>query len=204
MGRSEAGFVASMQSNNDWTEECDILAKAGISIERGLSNDELVRAELVCQFEFPADLRSFLCNCLPVGPKFPNWRQPDDPSIAKQLDWPASGICFDIEHNGFWYPKWGSRPSKLEEAFKIARTSLSSKPRLIPVYAHRYLPANPLESGNPVISVWQTDIIYYGTDIRRYIRCEFGGLDWKSATSGQIRQIDFWTDVIKNREAYCC
>ena len=35
---------------------------------------------------------------------------------------------------------------------------------MIPVYAHRYLPAGRGTHGHPVLSIWQTDIIVYGTD----------------------------------------
>jgi len=38
----------------------------------------------------------------------------------------------------------------------------------IPVYSHRYLPSEPKATGNPVLSVHQTDIIYYGNDLASY------------------------------------
>jgi hypothetical protein len=36
-------------------------------------------------------------------------------------------------------------------------------------------PAGGGASGRPVLSTWQTDIIFYGIDLVVYIRQEFGG-----------------------------
>jgi hypothetical protein len=47
-------------------------------------------------------------------------------------------------------------------------------PTLIPIYAHRYLPAQPVLAGNPVFSVYQTDIMHYGNDLASYFAHEFG------------------------------
>jgi hypothetical protein len=55
-------------------------------------------------------------------------------------------------------------------------------PRLVPVFSHRYLPAEPHLSGNPVLSVYQTDIIYYGSNLKRYIAHEFGNLTREQAS----------------------
>jgi hypothetical protein len=45
---------------------------------------------------------------------------------------------------------------------------------MIPVYGHRYLPAGRATYGHPVLSIYQTDIIVYGTDLADYINHEFG------------------------------
>jgi hypothetical protein len=44
---------------------------------------------------------------------------------------------------------------------------------MIPVYAHRYLPAGRGTWRHPVLSIYQTDIIIYGTDLAEYINHEF-------------------------------
>jgi hypothetical protein len=43
----------------------------------------------------------------------------------------------------------------------------------IPVYAHRYMPAGRGSYGHPVLSIYQTDIIIYGTSLADYIDHEF-------------------------------
>jgi hypothetical protein len=53
---------------------------------------------------------------------------------------------------------------------------VAAAPGLIPVFGHRYLLARPCVVGNPVLSVYQSDIIVYGEDLRGYLLIEFGDL----------------------------
>lgn len=116
--------------------------------------------------------------------------------IAKQLDWPYNGICFDIENDGFWMRDWGPKPGDLQAAFDIARKMVKAAPPLIPIFSHRFLPGEPLAAGNPVISVYQTDIIYYGRDLCAYLTHEFqlSAIDHEAATRNSKR-IRFWSDI---------
>jgi hypothetical protein len=101
------------------------------------------------------------------------------------------GVLFDVEQNDFWLPEWGSQPGSIEEAKTIAEEQVRKAPRLIPIYAHRMMPDRPQQAGNPVISVHQTDIIYYGFDLDDYFRHEFdlpGRKQWPS----EVRPIEFW------------
>jgi hypothetical protein len=51
---------------------------------------------------------------------------------------------------------------------------LAKVPRLIPVYAHRYLPAGSGTSGHPVLSVHSlNDIMVYGVNLEDYLVQEF-------------------------------
>ena len=107
------------------------------------------------------------------------------------LDWPLQGCLFDVEHNGFWLPEWGKRPELLSDAFKIATEMIAEAPKLIPIYSHRFVSEEPHEVGNPVLSVHQMDIIYYGFDLDDYLRHEFnlpGRKEWPL----QVRPIRFW------------
>jgi len=65
---------------------------------------------------------------------------------------------------------------------------------MIPVYSHRYLPAGRGTYGHPVLSIHQTDIIVYGTDLADYINQEFGrrsiGADWAPP------MVPFWSDFL--------
>ena len=44
---------------------------------------------------------------------------------------------------------------------------------MIPVWGLRYLPAGRGSYGHPVLSIWQTDIMMFGTDLAEYIAIEF-------------------------------
>ncbi|MGO9337326.1 MAG: hypothetical protein ACLPY1_07455 [Terracidiphilus sp.] len=104
---------------------------------------------------------------------------------------PLHGIMFDVELNEFWLPEWGPRPPRLEDARLIVEEKVSLAPRLIPIYAHRMMPDRPSTTGNPVLSVHQTDIIYYGFDLDDYLRHEFN-LSGRKEWPAEVRAVDFW------------
>lgn len=187
-----------MMEENDWRHEIELLQRRGIALMPGLTAGEFVAAERQHGFQFPPDLRSFLGAALPVGVSFPDWRVPGSASIREQLSWPFEGIAFDVEHNGFWFKPWGPRPESMTEAVERVRALVGQAPQLVPIYGHRYLAAEPPLPGNPVLSIYQTDIIYYGTDLRQYISCEFGGLDYAEAIRSHPRRIRFWSDLADN------
>jgi hypothetical protein len=181
---------------DDWSTELGFIAERGYMLAPGLTNAEIDRAQSIYGFEFPADLRSFLMRALPIGGRFPDWRSPSSSSIIGQMDWPFEGIAFDIEQNAFWWEPWGPRPPVLEDALAIARSAVARAPKLIPICGHRYLPSEPSLPGNPVFSAYQTDIIYYGLDLRKYFACEFGMMEHGAAVQGEARRIRFWTDLV--------
>ena len=139
------------------------------------------------------DLAELLRYALPSGGRFPNWRDPFSDEIAKSLAWPLDGMCFDIEHDAFWMPEWGERPEPLEQACAIAREAVRSAPVLIPIFGHRYMPATPSRGGNPVFSVHQTDIIFYGYDLPDYLHKEFGVPNPFEVPEWPLPEIEFWT-----------
>jgi hypothetical protein len=173
----------------------DHLKAQGISFEDGLSDAEVERVERQHNFKFPSDLRQLLQYALPVSTKFPDWRNEDELALAEYMDWAVDGICFDIVHNNFWLDDWGSKPNDLDAACQLARRELTKVPTLVPIYSHRFIPSEPLLEGNPVLSVYQTDIIYYGVDLATYFAAEFGMPLPKWVTT-EPRHIRFWSDLI--------
>jgi hypothetical protein len=162
-----------------------------IEFDAGLSVEEVAKVESRFGFRFPPDLRAFLQTALPRGEQFPDWRSGEESALRDWLDLPRQGILFDIEHNGFWLSEWGPQPKSLEEAFRIASALVAAAPKLIPIFLHRMMPDEPHLAGNPVFSVHQTDIIYYGFDLADYLRHEFhrpGREPWPE----QVRSIRFW------------
>ena len=175
-----------------------MLEKAGVTLEPGLTESEILNAEERYSFKFPPDLRAFLSFALPIGDSWPNWRECDDADLWGRLKWPLDGICFDIEHSNFWHKEWGPKPNSLQASFEIAKQRIRAAPTLIPIFVHRYLPTRPLISGNPVLSVYQTDIIYYGSDLWTYFRNEFSkSREESEANPERIGEyVEFWSDLI--------
>jgi hypothetical protein len=179
-------------TTNKWSDLIELLNHdAPVVFDSGLSDTEINEIEKKYAFRFPLDLRDFLQTALPKGLPFPDWRFGDESHIREMLNAPLNGLLFDVEHGDFWMPEWGARPTLFEDAKKIVETQVDQAPRLIPIYAHRMMPDRPQAAGNPVLSVHQTDIIYYGFDLDDYFRNEFklsGRKPWPS----QIRPVEFW------------
>lgn len=183
------------------------LRSAGMQFDEGMSNKEIVLAEQQYGVRFPPDLREFLQIALPLSRPnsgwFPSWRcaiagdEESHRKIVGSLEWPGDGICFDVERNGFWMEKeWGSRPPDVDQAKNVARKKVAEAPRLTPIFSHRYIPSEPNTPGNPVFSIYQTDIIYYGADLVSYLEAEFlgGALPQDIAT---LRPIHFWSRLVE-------
>jgi hypothetical protein len=81
---------------------------------------------------------------------------------------------------------------------QVLRDVISRAPKLIPLIGHRYLPEHPHESGNPIFSIFYTDAIYYGANLKDYFEREFG--DWHTRNQPlprQIKYIPFWSDLVE-------
>lgn len=157
---------------------------------RGYSSSELEAAQDRYELRFPPDLIELLLDRRPVDA--PDWRT-DETAIRKLIAWPLEGILFDIEHNAFWLSQWGERPHSHRERTEIASKAVAAAPALIPLYSHRFIPSEPHEAGNPVFSIHQTDIIYYGANLAHYFDNEITG--WSSLPAENYRQIAFWSDL---------
>lgn len=178
-----------MEISNEYL--ISLLKAKGIRFDDGLTEQEILNAEKKIEARFPPDLKSFLMTSMPIGKKFPNWRNLDE---SIDLESPLKGILFDIINNSFWYDAWGIKPSDINSACDIARKSYSEVPKLIPIYSHRYIPAEPHENGNPIFSVMQTDIIYYGANLPQYLDNEFQLALPVILT--EEKYIRFWSDVV--------
>ena len=155
-----------------------LLTSKGVHFDKGLIDGEVLEIETKFNFKFPPDLKIFLQTVLPASGSFVNWRlglkiKSEYERINLRLNGPLAGMLFDLKSNDFWVDSWGSRPDKYEDKVAIAKKFYETYPKLIPIYSHRYIPSQPNENGNPVFSVHQMDIIYYGFDLATYFANEF-------------------------------
>lgn len=165
--------------------------------ERRLWAEGYTQAELDVAQEryglvFPPDLLALFRDRRPVLGY--DWRT-DDKEIREMLRWPLEGLLFDVENNALWWPEWGERPRSAGERAEVLAAVVASSPKLIPLVSHRYLPAEPHEVGNPVFSVYQSDVIYYGADLEDYFDREF--VDNRRPLGGDIRHIRFWSELVE-------
>jgi hypothetical protein len=183
------------------------LREKGIQFEDGLTTVEAEEVQKRHSLSFPPDLIELLSVGLPVSKNFPNWRMGIVETsgglrpIDEILGWPAEGISFDVRRSEFWMNSWGERPSSVDEAVSEALRQVALAPKLVPLWGHRFLPSDPLEAGNPILSVIQTDIIYYSLNLGAYFMREFGlAIDNQRDAAAKPRRIRFWSDVIDFQE----
>ena len=177
------------------------LAKPPTWSEPGYTATELRDVQEKWRLRFPPDLVDFLRQRRPfrVGEGFFDWINSPDHEIRQLLSWPVNGIRFDVENNGVWWPDWGPKPASAAKQTDKLKEILRSVPRLIPVFGRRYLPADPCEAGNPVLSVYQTDVVCYGQNLEDWLRIEFG--DGEPLKGPPIKEIPFWSDAVRHNEA---
>lgn len=156
----------------------------------GYSERELDAAQERYGLKFPPDLMDLFLEQQPANGY--DWRG-ENPSIRKMLNWPFEMLEFDLEHNGLWWPEWGPRPATAEDRAVVLRSELAKAPKLIPLIAHRFIPEEPCLAGNPVLSMFGQDTIYYGATLQEYFDNEFNG-QW---VVGQTRRVRFWSDLVE-------
>ena len=170
-----------------------LLLENGISLEPGLSDEEIQKVEKIYGIEFPEQWLAVYQQLLPISEGFYNWRDFSAENIEhmkRNLAAPYDGILESINEIA-WDISWGLEPDKVEEKNKKIRKMLESAPPLIPLYGHRFLPI--LENKKmPILSVVDLDIIYYGLDLYDYFEVEFGHKRLVS-DSKKYKEVPFWT-----------
>lgn len=133
---------------------------------------------------------------------FYNWLL-DTEKLQRYFKWPLEGLLFDLEHSNLWRPGWGEKPAALEDQKAHLTTLVGQAPKLIPILEHSFLLAEPCLPGNPVLSIMQSDIVVFGTDLRSSFFQEFRGVlapgrpePTSRETLTRLRQIPFWGELI--------
>jgi hypothetical protein len=173
----------------------------------GYTQTELDDAQEKWNLRFPPDLVAILLERRRVvETEFEKsfWIDQPDDVVREILGWPFESFWFDIE-NGSWWPEWGDRPAAEQERKEKFQAIFAHAPKLVPVYGHRYLPSEPHESGNPVFSVWQMDVIMYGANLDDYIHRESNpqSKGWPQPGDTNVKRIRFWTRAVElNNERF--
>lgn len=133
-----------------------------------------------------------------------NWLT-DEATIRQRLAQPYQDL------HGGWLPEWGPKPATEAEQAEGFAQQFGKAPLLLPLHSHRYLVSEPCQSGNPVLSMWDFDIIIYGWNVRSYLLNEFAEyLIGSTSEDGEIdsiyqadyaasltRRIPFYEDYIQ-------
>ena len=163
----------------------------------GLSDRQVAAIEEQLGFPLPPDFIYLFQNLQDPDGYLVPWAKFDKGRYDQSIAWVLQGIEFDVENNTVWLERWGEKPNSLPAALEIVRQDFKSWPKLLPIFGHRFLAAEPCLSGNPVFSIMQTDIIYYGADLANYLLQEF--IDTKNYLQHTyvqpIRMIEVWGEL---------
>jgi len=168
-----------------------------VTFAPGLTKEEVSDIEMRYNICFPKSLRDFLMLALPVSAGFYNWR--DDSAeninyIKTVIAWPKEAMKDQAEEVE-WCDEWGNKPENVAGVAEEVKRQLQKAPILIPVYGHRYMPM--IEAENPpVLSVYGTDIIYYGENLSNYFDIEFGEKKQKDIAFECILPVPFWSEIM--------
>lgn len=184
------------------------------------SEEALKSAEERWSFKFPPDLKQLFLNKKPTGLGVWDWDKITDADFRGAQEHIVMGFAFDAVYSDFWYDLWGSKPfienppshgdssavaEFCEPIAQVIRAHMDKTAKAIPICGHRYLPTSPNSAGLPILSIMQTDIIYYGLNLRDYFYNEFGedigqqyGEIIERDKQVEIPVIEFWSDFLSS------
>ncbi|MET7336788.1 hypothetical protein [Nonomuraea sp. NPDC005650] len=183
-----------------------LAASRACEIRPGLTDREFAWIEADYDIEFADDHRAFLAEGLPINSArpeegatwerpWPDWRDGDEEELRLHVEWPVRQVLHDVER-GAWLRSWGARPEDRAEALRVAGHELARAPKLIPLYAHRFLPGGRGTYGRQVLSVWGTDIISYGRDLAEYITNDFHPRDADADPWERGDDVPVWSEFL--------
>lgn len=180
-----------------YKDSIEILKSKNIQLDEGLSYEHIDKIKEVYGIIFPESLKNFLMTTLPVSEGFYDWRDFSDENIRtikEMIAYPKQYIQ-SIVNEIDWNENWGIEPDDEAERNEIILSKLNEAPKLIPVFAHRYIP--DIEAADPpIISIHGSDIIYYGKDFNHYIEEEFGNRGERITDIEEVGYIPFWSDIM--------
>lgn len=157
----------------------------------GLKDEQIKQVEAQYQISFTPEHKEFLKILHSVNKKCPtefynekneiytknepyfyNWLT-DEKIIKEQMNWPYKTIFYDVKKK-FWLNSWEKRPKLDDELQEVFLNEYQNAPKLVPIYAHRFVVNHHENAENPILSVWGTDTIVYGWNIKHYLLNELG------------------------------
>ncbi len=197
----DALFIEPRPDEDAWEAFLDFaLDRIGGERSSGLSNRQIGELEAVIGCLLPFEVGLLLVMGVP---RDDNWLQWDDPEadFASWNEKVLAGICFDVEHDDFWFAEWGPRPGVLAARLDRARAAFAHHiPPLFPIYGRCAVPLTAADGaansdGNPVWSVDRTDVTARGDDLAAWMHGEFAVPlpMWPS----EERRFPFWTELIE-------
>lgn len=172
------------------------MEKIGIIFSNGLNNNEISQIETVYNIVFPDIYKQFLREKLPISNGFYNWRdfsEKNIKTISEIINKPTETLkelWSEIE----WSENWGNIPISENYKKNAIFSKIEKAPKIIPIYSHRYIPC--IGDDPPILSIYDTDVIYYGKNLVDYLNNEF----FNHKIDNILKNYDyipFWSDLME-------
>ena len=173
------------------------LQEKQVLFSEGLSLEEFQTIESIFNVKFPKELRNLFGQALPISDGFYNWRNLSTENIYKikqAIARPAEGILEGVDEID-WNDNWGKEPDSITEKEHIILEELRSSAPLVPIYKHRYI-TTQFDDINPVLSICDTDVIYAGENLEKYLLIEFKYKKFSDISYREIKKVNFWSDIM--------
>lgn len=154
----------------------------GVKFDKGLKFEEIELIEHKFNLKFPEEWKNFYSKVIPISEGFYDWRDSSQKNIEyikKKIEEPYVNIM-ECTENIYW---------------DIMKEKIQKAPVLIPIFSHRYL-TSCFEIANPVLSICDQDVIYYGASLEEYFAIEFGDKKLKDMDCSKLKAIPFWDEII--------
>ncbi len=154
------------------------MEQLGAESATGLTNKQLAGLERLVGATLPFEVGLLLVMGVPEAEGWWQWRENPAEQLTEWNTKVVDGVLFDVEHNGVWLSSWGARPDTVTDRQNTVKARIASAPPLLPIFGHRAIPltsargAETAES-NPVLSIYGSDIVVYGTDLADWLHHEF-------------------------------
>ncbi|MBP3194600.1 MAG: hypothetical protein J6M05_02900 [Cardiobacteriaceae bacterium] len=173
-----------------------IMKRDGIIFSDGITDEELAKIENIYNIDFPLEYKNFIQEALPISQGFYNWKDFSEQNvinISRFINKPKKILKENLEFIE-WSHKWGTEPLNQQQKYDFLTERINNSPTLIPIYLHRYIPI--VNNNPPVLSIYETDVIYYGQNLLDYLQVEF----CNKQLDGQLKYyeyIPFWSDLME-------
>lgn len=175
------------------------MEQQGICFLKNVTSEQLDQAQERYGICFPEKLRRFYRMGMPVSKGFVRWLEESPEyveTVQKKLKAPIRMLLDAVEQEEFWPASWGERPLEGEQLHNKALDKLNQAAVLVPVYSHRYMPCLEGTGDAPILSVYGSDLIYYGSDLKNWLQIEFCSLPRQTIFESELPPIPIWQDLI--------
>lgn len=164
-----------------------------------LSLEEIHMIEEIYNYDFPNKFIDFLNSDFYMYDQGYDWKDFSNDNIQeikRMISYPVEFLKENVAEIE-WNEQWGVEPLTLRDRDRKIKGLLLSAPQLFPVYQHRYIPVINQKTP-PVLSIHDSDVIYYGRNYKQYIKYEkrknvFLNIDLNIK---RYPYIPFWSDIM--------